>query len=157
MTTKQQHTENNRLLMISIGILLFLPLILSFILGNANPSSIEPFLTFFTNNTSKLGLIFLAVILIASTLYFRFWCIYLCPIGALTGLLSKISLFKIKVNHKCKGCKICKKICPTNAIYLDKNQKPIIDSPECILCNKCIKKCSEKALYWGKNKNEKTR
>lgn len=138
-------------------IIVFLTLIVSFILGNSNPAAIEPFLTFFKTNTSKLGFTFLTVVLIASSFYFRFWCVYLCPIGALTGLLSKISLFKIKLNDKCKGCKTCKEICPTNAIHLDKNQRPIIESSECIICNKCIKKCSEKALYWGKNKNEKTR
>lgn len=51
---------------------------------------------------------------------------------------------KIDAN-KCKGCSICAKICPTNAINLkyDKNGEIFaeIDYTKCILCNKCITAC----------------
>ncbi|MBO5954400.1 MAG: DUF362 domain-containing protein [Clostridia bacterium] len=47
--------------------------------------------------------------------------------------------------NKCKGCKICSKICPTNAIMMkyDKNGELYaeVDYKKCIFCNKCITAC----------------
>lgn len=46
---------------------------------------------------------------------------------------------------KCKGCSICSKICPTNAISMkyDENGELFakIDYDKCIFCNKCITAC----------------
>ncbi len=46
---------------------------------------------------------------------------------------------------KCKGCKICSKICPTNAILMkyDKNGELYaeVDYKKCIFCNKCVTAC----------------
>ena len=48
-------------------------------------------------------------------------------------------------NKVCKGCKICSRICPTNAIMMkyDKNGELYaeIDYKKCIFCNKCITAC----------------
>lgn len=47
--------------------------------------------------------------------------------------------------NKCKGCKICSKICPTNAILMKYDNKgelyAEIDYKKCIFCNKCITAC----------------
>ncbi len=47
--------------------------------------------------------------------------------------------------NKCKGCKICSKICPTNAIMMKYDNKgelyAEIDYKKCIFCNKCITAC----------------
>lgn len=47
--------------------------------------------------------------------------------------------------NKCKGCKICSKICPTNAITMkcDNNGElfATIDYKKCIYCNKCLTAC----------------
>ncbi len=47
--------------------------------------------------------------------------------------------------NKCKGCKICSKICPTNAITMkfDKNGELFaeVDYNKCIFCNKCVTAC----------------
>jgi len=52
--------------------------------------------------------------------------------------------------NKCKGCKICSKICPTNAILMkyDKNGELYaeIDYKKCIFCNKCITACPYKVV-----------
>ena len=46
---------------------------------------------------------------------------------------------------KCKGCKICSKICPTNAIIMKYDKRgelyAEIDYKKCIFCNKCITAC----------------
>lgn len=54
-----------------------------------------------------------------------------------------------KINkNQCKGCKICSKICPTNAISMkyDKNGElyAVIDYKKCIHCNKCVTACPYK-------------
>lgn len=47
--------------------------------------------------------------------------------------------------NKCKGCKICSKICPTNAIVMkyDNNSELYaqIDYSKCIYCKKCVTAC----------------
>ena len=47
--------------------------------------------------------------------------------------------------NKCKGCKICSKICPTNAIMMKYDKKgelyAEIDYKRCIFCNKCVTAC----------------
>lgn len=47
--------------------------------------------------------------------------------------------------NKCKGCKICSKICPTNAILMKYDSRgelyAEIDYKKCIYCNKCITAC----------------
>lgn len=53
---------------------------------------------------------------------------------------------RVKIDkNKCKGCKICSKICPTNAIMMkyDKNGELFaeVDYKKCIFCNKCITAC----------------
>ncbi|MCX7781042.1 MAG: 4Fe-4S binding protein [Negativicutes bacterium] len=52
--------------------------------------------------------------LIASmeTVQKRFWCKALCPIGALLGLASRFSLFKIRLPwNNCAGCNRCEQAC----------------------------------------------
>ncbi len=48
-------------------------------------------------------------------------------------------------DSKCKGCSICSRICPTNAIMMkyDKNGELYaeIDYKKCIFCNKCVAAC----------------
>ena len=47
--------------------------------------------------------------------------------------------------NKCKGCKICSKICPTNAIKMKYDNRgelyAEIDYKKCIYCNKCLTAC----------------
>jgi len=63
-------------------------------------------------------------------------------------------------SNKCKGCGVCSKICPTNAISMktDKNGElyASIDYSKCIFCNKCHTACPysvvEKVLPQGHKK-----
>jgi len=135
--------------------ILGLTIIVSVILGNASAASIEPFLTLFTLKATILGWSLLLFTLLAAIFYFRFWCKYLCPVGACLGLLARISPFKIKLGKDCTHCAVCNKVCPTRAIYMDAQELPVIDYPECILCGKCIDICPKETLSFRGFSHEK--
>jgi polyferredoxin len=128
---------------------------LCFILGNASAANIEPFITLFAGHGSKLAWSLLTLMLIMAVFNFRFWCKYLCPVGALTGLAATFSLNKIRPNTTCTACGTCSKICPTQAISIDPQGAPVIDPAECISCTKCLRACPVNALTFGCHGHEK--
>jgi len=75
----------------------------------------------------------------------RFWCRYLCPLGALLGLISKVALVKYKVDgNKCTSCQRCAQVCPTTAIY---PKAKFAASPiECTTCLECVEVCATRAI-----------
>ena len=88
------------------------------------------------------GLLFAAVfatIVLLNLAAERFWCRYICPLGAFYGLLSKISLVRRRVNESCIKCKLCEDACPTGTIRRDKDCAS--DPGECVMCLKCMDSC----------------
>lgn len=80
--------------------------------------------------------------LLGSFLYDRFFCKYLCPLGAFYGIIGKISPTRIERNDNlCVHCQDCNGACPVN-IDVDKAVK--ITDPECINCNECVVACPNK-------------
>jgi polyferredoxin len=102
-------------------------------------------LHFFTG-ISTLTLWVLAILVGLSILIRNFWCRYLCPYGALLGLLSFASLFKIHRNDAtCTQCRRCTRTCPVD-IKVHKTRCVISD--ECHACLKCVAVCPEEdTLY----------
>jgi Polyferredoxin len=90
-------------------------------------------------NTSHIGFILLCITVLGSLIYDRFFCKYLCPMGAMYAIIGKLSPFKIVRNESiCVNCGICNKNCPMN-IDVQHNLK--ISSAECINCQTCILNC----------------
>jgi polyferredoxin len=91
-----------------------------------------------------IGFAILVITLIGSMFYDRFFCKYLCPMGALLGIISKISPNHIHRNLKehteegCIHCGICSKNCPMN---IDVANTEEVRSAECINCQECIVSC----------------
>jgi ferredoxin len=86
-----------------------------------------------------IGLAVLGMSLVGSLLYDRFFCKYLCPMGAFLGLISRFSVFKVRRNTAtCIDCKACDKACPTNVSVSSVER---VTSPECIDCGECVAAC----------------
>jgi polyferredoxin len=95
-------------------------------------------LKFFTE-MSLLTMWVLIALGVLSLLYKNFWCRYLCPYGALLGLLSRVSPFKVRRNEeKCIHCHACTKHCPT---FIDVEKKEVVKSEECFGCLTCVSRC----------------
>lgn len=77
----------------------------------------------------------------------RLYCNSVCPVGTFLGLLSKISLLRIKFDDtKCSRCGRCSLACKSSCIdFLNKD----IDISRCVDCFNCIKSCPDKALSYG--------
>jgi len=84
----------------------------------------------------------LAALALLSLFYKMFWCRYLCPYGALLGLASMLSPFKIRRdNDGCTGCRRCTAACPSD---LPVHTCKTISSPECTGCVTCVGQCPER-------------
>lgn len=65
-----------------------------------------------------------------------------CPAGVCKDLLQ----FRIDPD-KCKGCTLCARTCPADAIIGSVREVHMIDSEKCLKCGACIEKCRFGAIY----------
>jgi Fe-S-cluster-containing hydrogenase component 2 len=93
----------------------------------------------FFQNPSALALTVLAVLALLCLFVQMAWCRYLCPYGALLGLLSLFSLCKISRSEKlCIRCGLCSARCPA---WLPVMHKKTVRSAECYACYRCVHGC----------------
>ena len=76
----------------------------------------------------------------------RFWCRYLCPLGAIFSFVSRFRLFRRSVSAECTSCLKCVRDCPVGAIPADAPQQA--RHQDCITCFKCVQ-CPPKAVTFG--------
>lgn len=101
---------------------------------------------------SAVGLIILIITVVGSLIYDRFFCKYLCPMGALYAIIGKFSPHRVvRDENKCIDCGICSKKCPVN---IDVQHLKEIKSSECLNCQTCVLNCPKQGaleLKQGKN------
>ncbi len=95
---------------------------------------------------SILGIIILLCTL--SLVFFRnrFFCANICPVGAVLGLISKVSVNKIYMGKDCLACGMCERNCPTGCI--DATEETV-DNETCVKCLKCLEVCPKEAMQYG--------
>jgi ferredoxin len=93
-----------------------------------------------------LAFAFLGLVVYLSYYHGRLFCNLLCPAGALLGLLSRVSLFRITiVEERCTDCGFCEMVCKANC--LDSGSKRI-DVHACVGCFNCIDSCPTVAFKY---------
>jgi polyferredoxin len=95
---------------------------------------------------SITALAVIAVLVVTSLLVQNFWCRYLCPYGALLGIVSALSPLRVRRNAAdCIDCAKCTKECPA---VLPVDKLVIVRSSECTACMACVAACPvEGALH----------
>lgn len=93
----------------------------------------------FFRHMGTTAAVVVGVLILASVFVQNFWCRYLCPYGALTGLAALLSPLRIVRNKEtCIDCAKCAKACPSR---LPVDQLVQIRSAECLGCLECVAVC----------------
>jgi len=100
------------------------------------------FCVLFTNDWRRSPVILLVGVLFATLILSSAWCRFLCPEGALLGLLTRLSGWRIRLQRsKCSSCNNCNLVCPVEAIELGK-----VDERSCLYCCRCVDSCPTGAI-----------
>ena len=91
---------------------------------------------------STFALWTIIVLMLLSVVIKNVWCRYLCPYGALLGMVSWLSPLKITRNAaRCVDCELCTRACPSS-IAVHKATR--VWSDECTGCLECVAVCPVK-------------
>jgi polyferredoxin/Pyruvate/2-oxoacid:ferredoxin oxidoreductase delta subunit len=97
------------------------------------------------NQAVFTGLLFLGILAL-NLIERRFWCKFLCPLGALLGLFSRYAILDRTVSEGCDGCGVCRRECHGGAAP-DKKEKWL--KSECMACMNCDDLCPRNAVRFG--------
>ena len=106
---------------------------------------VEPFWMFTRQGTVVLWTMF-GTLLLATLVVRNLYCRFLCPVGAMLGIISQVTtLFRIKRWKECTSCKICERTCEWGAI-----RGPQIVRSECVRCDDCerLYDDQQKCVHW---------
>jgi polyferredoxin len=104
------------------------------------------------NSPLPVAVLFFGIIAL-NLLADRFWCRYLCPLGALLGWLAKVSIFRPFIGSACNGCARCAIACKPGAIQTvpkaDAARSAVditIVPSECTVCLDCLASCAKQDI-----------
>jgi len=88
---------------------------------------------------SRTAIIVLAALVVLSLVFKNVWCRYLCPYGALLGILSLAGPLRVRRDPAtCIDCGRCTRACPQRIPVADRTA---VRSLECTSCYACIESC----------------
>lgn len=111
-----------------------------------------PSASFTSQYESIFGQVFLAIfcgsLIIVPVTGNRNYCRFLCPYGALYGLIGTLGFYKIAADReKCIECGECDRNCemgiPVSSLV---KKYGMIKVPDCVGCGRCVSTCPTKAL-----------
>lgn len=77
----------------------------------------------------------------------RLFCNTVCPVGTTLGLLSKFSLFHIRIEKSsCTQCSACEKQCKSQCID---SLKMEVDDSRCVTCFNCLSSCKKGGIRYA--------
>jgi polyferredoxin len=102
----------------------------------------------FFRELSVVGIGVLLSLVLLSVVIQNFWCRYLCPYGAMMGIVSAVSPVRIRRDTEaCIDCAKCSKACPA---HLPVDKLVQIRSLECTSCMECVAVCpADNALQFS--------
>jgi polyferredoxin len=122
----------------SIFILMAPDSVTAFIHSDYNKIADIRMLDFFLH-PSTLSLVIIGILVLVSFPVRNAFCRFLCPYGALLGLVSMLSPVKVTRNRQiCVSCGVCTQVCPS---YIPVMARERVSSAECIGCWRCIAHC----------------
>ncbi len=87
----------------------------------------------------------LVLTLIGSVLIYRPFCKYVCPLGAIYGLLNPVALYRLNIDSAlCIHCGKCRRAC-----QMTLNPQVKQNQAECVRCGDCVNVCPTGALSMG--------
>lgn len=118
-----------------------LPAARAFLASPYNRVADVKMLLFFAH-PSRLTVAVLGVLVVGSVLVRDLWCRYLCPYGALLGVLGRLAPFKVTRDPSiCTDCGACSRACPAR---LPVHRVERVASVECTSCLDCVAACPVK-------------
>jgi ferredoxin len=94
--------------------------------------------------TWLIALVFLAAVFLNLVIP-RFYCRFVCPLGALFGVLGRFALWRIgRKKTECRDCKLCDLRCEGGC---DPGGR--IRIPECVLCMNCLYTCKDDLIGYN--------
>jgi polyferredoxin len=93
----------------------------------------------FFANITPVALWTIIILMLLSVVIRNFWCRFLCPYGALLGMLSWASPLKItRTRETCVDCELCTQACPARILV---HKAGRVRSDECTACMECVAAC----------------
>lgn len=111
-----------------------------FLSSSYNLAADAKMLQFFLDpSTLTIGVI--GFLFLISFVVRNFWCRYLCPYGALLGMLSLVGPLQVRRKAtRCIDCKKCENICPASIRI---TSAETLCHPECVGCMECVEICPQ--------------